>query len=253
MTRKFITGILLSSLMSFAVLADGNESLFSLANQKYTEGKYQEAIEAYNNILSTGYASAALYYNLGNSYYKTNQLTQAILNYERALLLSPGDEDIKYNLEIANQLVVDKIDALPEFFVSKWLRQLRMSFPPGHWARLSLTSFFLAGVAVLFFLFLRRRFLRKLFLAFAAAMIFLSGTSLIFGLQQHKQLTERNTAIIFSPSVTAKSSPDDSGTDLFVLHEGVKVRITDRLNDWFEIELADGNKAWVPENSLERI
>jgi len=253
MIRRVIISIITIFLVSSAAIADGNESLFALANQKYSDGKYAEASQSYEEILATGYSSAALYYNLGNSYYKQNELTLAILNFERALLLSPGDEDIKYNLEIANQLVVDRIDALPEFFLSKWVRQLRMGLSPDNWGMLSLIAFFLTGIAFLLFYFLRRRFFRKLFLVIVVIMILFSGTTLLFGWQQNKLLSERNTAIIFSSTVTAKSSPDEGGTDLFVLHEGVKVWITDQLNDWLEIQLADGNKAWIPENSLERI
>ncbi len=253
MMRKSIISIFAFILLSLASYADGNESLFAHANQKYSDGLYSEAIQSYNDILSTGYTSAALLYNLGNSYYKHNDLTLAILNYERALLISPGDEDIKYNLDIANLLVVDKINALPEFFLSKLVRQLRMGLSPDQWGQLSLFSFLLTGISILLFFFLRKRLFRKLFLVAGVVMIIFSGTTLLFAWDQNKVLSDRDTAIIFSPSVTGKSSPDESGTDLFVLHEGVKVWITDRLNDWLEIQLADGNKAWIPENTLERI
>ena len=253
MTRKGLISILAFFLASVVAFADGNESLFSLANQKYSEGNYDEAIKSYEEIIGSGYSSAALYYNLGNSYYKQNELTLAILNYERALKLSPGDEDIKYNLEIANQLVVDKINSLPEFFISKWIRQLRMGFSPNQWGWISIFPFFLTCSFALLFYFLRSTTLRKIFLAAGIIMLLSSSTCLLFGVQQNKLFSERNTAIIFSSTVTGKSSPDNSGTDLFVLHEGVKVWIIDHLNGWLEIQLADGNKAWIPENSLERI
>ncbi len=250
--RKIISSLILI-LISWAAFADGNESLFALANQKYSEGEYREAAKSYEEIFNSGYSSAALHYNLGNAYYKQNEITRAILNYERALLLSPGDDDIKYNLDIAKQLVADKISTLPEFFISKWFRQLRIGLAPNQWGYISLVCFVLSTIFGLLFLFLRRRFLKKLFLLAGIILLLISSSSLIFGRQQNKQFSERNTAIIFSPSVTAKSSPDESGTDLFVLHEGVKVWIIDELNSWLEIELADGNKAWIPENSLERI
>jgi tetratricopeptide (TPR) repeat protein len=250
--KTFISSLILI-LLTWSAFADGNESLFALANQKYSDGQYKEAAQSYEEIINSGYSSAALYYNLGNACYKQNELTRAILNFERALLLAPGDEDIKYNLDIANQLVVDKINSLPQFFVSKWYRQLRIGLSPDQWAWLSLSCFLLSGIFALLFLFLRSRFLRKLFLAAGIILLLISTSSLIFGQQQEKQFSERNTAIIFSPSVTAKSSPDDGGTDLFVLHEGVKVWIIDQLNGWLEIELADGNKAWIPGDSLERI
>lgn len=241
------------SLVSVIALAGGNESLFELANENYSEGRYDKAIESYQEILASGYSSPALYYNLGNSYYKKNEITRAIINYERALLLAPGDDDIKYNLNIANQLVVDKINALPEFFLTKWIRQLRMGLSPNQWGIISLSCFLFTGIFFLLFYFLRSRPWRRFLFFTSILMLLISGTSLAFGLKQNQQFTERNTAIILSPTVTGKSSPDESGTDLFVLHEGVKVWITDHLNGWLEIELADGNKAWIPENSLERI
>lgn len=253
MINKTIISSLILILISWAAFADGNESLFALANQKYSEGEYAEASKSYEEIYNSGYSSAALHYNLGNAYYKQNEVTRAILNFERALLLSPGDEDIKYNLDIANQLVADKINTLPEFFITRWLRLLRIGLSANQWGYFSLICFVLTAIFGLLFFFLRRRFIKKLFLIAGIFMLALSSTSLMFGRQQNKQFSERNTAIIFSPSVTAKSSPDESGTDLFVLHEGVKVWISDKLNSWLEIELADGNKAWIPENSLERI
>lgn len=253
MIKKVIISILTFMLISLAAFADGNESLFALANQKYSDGQYEEAKNSYEEIIANGFSSAALYYNLGNSCYKLNEITPAILYYERALLLSPGDEDIKYNLDIANQLVADKINALPEFFFTKWVRQLRVGLSPDLWGRLSLITFFLVGVSLILFFFLRRRFFRKLFLVVGVIVALFSGTTLLFGLQQSHHLENKNTAIIVSSSLTAKSSPDESGTDLFVLHEGVKVWITDQLNGWLEIQLADGNKAWIPEKSLERI
>lgn len=253
MIKNGLISILAFLLISTAAIADGNESLFALANEKYSEGLFEEAKKSYEEILANGYSSAELYYNYGNACYKQNEITLAIINYERALLLSPGDEDIKYNLDIANQLVADKINALPEFFISKWIRQLRVSLSPNNWGRLSQLMFLFAGISLLFFFLLRRRFMRKLLLLTGVILLLISATTLLFGIQQHNDLSERNTAIIFSSSITAKSSPDESGTDLFVLHEGVKVWITDQLNGWLEIQLADGNKAWIPENSLERI
>jgi hypothetical protein len=149
--------------------------------------------------------------------------------------------------------VADKINTLPEFFVSKWIRQIRTGLSPDNWGLISILTFAGAALFVILFFFLRSRTMRKMFLAAGVIMLMLSSLSLVFGNQQHKQFKDRNTAIIFSPSVTAKSSPDQGGTDLFVLHEGVKVWITDKLNDWLEIQLADGNKAWIPEETLERI
>ena len=107
------------------VFADGNRALFQAANELYAKGEYIEAIEAYERILQTGQESSEVYYNLANSYFQNNQLSLSILNFERGLLLAPGDEDILYNLSIANELIIDKIDDIPEFFVITWYKSAR--------------------------------------------------------------------------------------------------------------------------------
>jgi len=233
--------------------ADGNESLLEQANALYTNGKYKEAIVSYEQILQTGQESAQVHYNLGNAYFKTNQLNQAILNYERGRLLAPGDEDIQYNLSIANELITDRIEALPEFFLKTWFKSIKVILPTNSWALMSLLSFAIAGVFAILFIALRKRGWRKLSLIIAIAGILISALSLLFAAQQGHQLSNRNTCIVFAPTVTVKSSPDDSGTNLFVLHEGVKLTITDRLSEWFEIKLADGNVGWIPIEAVEVI
>lgn len=234
-------------------LADGNESLLEQANTLYTEGNYKEAILSYEQILQTGQESAQVHYNLGNAYFKTNQLKLAILNYERGSLLSPGDEDIKYNLSIANELITDRIEALPEFFFKSWYKSLKVILPSNSWALMSILSFGIAGIFAILFIALRKRGWRKVSLISAIAGILISAFSLLFAFQQGKQLSNRNTCIVFAPTVTIKSSPDDSGTNLFVLHEGVKLLIIDQLSAWYEIKLADGNVGWIPIEAVEII
>jgi len=234
-------------------LADGNESLLVKANALYSEGKYTEAILSYEQILQTGQESSQLHYNLGNAYFKTDQLSLAILNYERGSLLAPGDEDIQYNLSIANELITDRIEALPEFFLNKWMKTLKVILSANSWALLSILSFSIAGIFAILFIALRKRGWRKISLAGAIAGILIAVLSLFFATQQGKQLSKRNTCIVFAPTVTIKSSPDDSGTNLFVLHEGVKLMIIDRLSGWYEIKLADGNVGWIPTESVEII
>ena len=117
MAKKLIASSWLIFL-SISLMADGNEALFEAANGHYANGNFEEAITGYQQILQTRQESSEVYYNLANAYFKTNQLSLAILHYERGLLLSPGDEDIRYNLAIANELISDKIDTLPEFFLT---------------------------------------------------------------------------------------------------------------------------------------
>lgn len=251
--RNHLIMLLVVILLPGTLRADGNQALFETANLKYAEGLYEEAIVAYQQILETGQESTEVYYNLGNAWFKTGQITKAILNYERGLLLSPGDEDIRYNLSIANELITDKIEQLPGFFLSDWIRSLSQLLSANMWALFSLISFLILSVLIPLLVLSRRRQLKNLFLSAILLTLVISSVSLLFARQQSKIMADRNTAIVFSPSVTVKSSPDSSGTNLFILHEGVKVEIIDRISGWYEIRIADGNLGWMPAEAVEII
>lgn len=233
--------------------ADGNDALFDQGNSFYSAGNYKEAIESYEQILQTGQESPELFYNLGNSYFKTNQVSRAILNYERGLLLAPGDADIQYNLKIANGMITDRIEPLPKFFLTNWIAQIQALFPANSWSLFSLVSFAFMGVFALLFMVFRKRLWRKIALTTALSALVLSAVSVSFAISQGRLLNNRNTCVVMAPTVTIKSSPNESGTNLFVLHEGVKLQITDRISLWFEIKLPDGNMGWIPESAVEII
>jgi tetratricopeptide (TPR) repeat protein len=229
------------------------DSLLHKANNLYTEGKYQDAIDTYENILMLGYESPELYYNLGNTYYKQNVIAQTILNYEKALQLAPNDEDINYNFQLTNRLVVDKIEVLPVFFVTGWLRSLKNLFTSDFWAIISITSFLLTLLFISFYLYSRNLGFKKLSFWFGFFVVIISIISFIFSYQQKQKILARDTAIVMSSSVTVKSSPDASGTDLFVIHEGTKVWVEDKISDWNEIKLSDGSKGWLKADNIETI
>jgi tetratricopeptide (TPR) repeat protein len=240
--------VLIFSLIAIqATMADDR---FVKANALYTEGKFQESIDGFESILKTGVESPELYFNLGNAYYRLGKLPMAILNYERALLLAPHDRDIRYNLEMAGSQIADKIPPVGTFFISKWFSALRSSSNSDTWAVVSLISFILVLAALLMFFFTKTTLLRKL--SFFLAVLFVLVTAVTFGFsssQKHK-LVNRNRAIIMTPSVTVRSSPDASGTEIFVLHEGTRVKILQTLRQYYEIELEDGNPGWVPITAL---
>jgi len=251
---KFLVYILLMlvSVLSPAI-AQETPSRLEQANQFYSEGKYQEAVKAYEEILSTNIESPELYFNLGNAFYKTGQVSKAILNYERACLLNPNDEDIIYNLELVNQHVVDKIEALPVPFFIRWKNNVIDSKSSDTWGYYSLVSFILFLVLLGIFLFTQSVALKRFSFWFGIFTIAYSLITYSFALSQKKKITGRNQAIVFSPSITVKASPDESGSELFIIHEGLKVKITDTLNTWSEIQLSDGNKGWLPDSCLVRI
>ena len=223
------------------------------AIEAYARGDYAEAAAAFEQELKKG-VSAELYYNLGNAYYKSDKPAHAVLNYERALLLAPGDKDIQFNLELAQLKITDKLEPIETFFLVQWFRDVQNLQSSDAWAKLGIVFFILFICCSFLFFFGRFSFLRKL--GFYVGIIFLIVTIFanIFANNQKEIMTKKEYAIIFEPSITVKSSPNPSGVDLFVVHEGLKVRIKSAsVNDWVEIELEDGKVGWVPASLLERI
>ena len=223
---------------------------FKKGVEYYTASKYQEALNEWLDIYNTGYRSAELDYNIGNAYFKLNNVPGSILFFERAHLLKPADNNINYNLQIARTLVVDKFEEIPELFFVKWFDFLSLLLTTNTWAVISLFSFLL--FLVLLSVYIYSAGYRLKVLGFWAALLFLiiSASSLTFAIRNKSLVFNSNRAIIFVPSLNGKSSPDNSGTDLFILHEGSKVTIEDQVGEWYEIKLTDGNKGWVPSNSL---
>jgi len=243
----------------FAVIAlqgkpqDPSEEKFRKGNEYYTAGEYEKAFAQWNELYKTGYRSANLNYNIGNAYFKMNNIPGAILFYERALLMKPADEDINYNLQIARTLVVDRFEEIPKLFFIKWFDFLSLILPSNTWAKVSVVAFILCllFLSIYFYTSVYRLKVSGFWLAVLFFVISLSSFSFTF--RNRSLVFDSKTGVIFSPLVNGKSSPDDSGTDLFVLHEGTKVSIEDEVGEWFEIRLSDGNKGWVPANSLEII
>ncbi len=223
------------------------------ADSAYARENYTQAIKDYEELLEGG-ESAALYYNLGNSYYRTGNVTHAIINYERALLLSPADNDIRFNLQFARTKTIDKITPESEmFFVSWYHAAVNMASVDG-WGHIALWSLATAIVLALLYLFASRIWLRKVgfFGGFAMLMLFVLAN--LFAFQQRHFLENRNGAIVVSPSVAVRSTPSKGGTELFILHEGTRIDITDgSMKGWKKVRLADGREGWMETSSMEVI
>jgi len=225
-----------------------SQDIFELvdqANEYYINNEYELAIEKYQAVLDSDYESAQLHYNLGNAYFKSHKLTMALVCYERAYLLDPTDEEISHNLNMARKYVVDEIDVLPELQLKIWFKRFAGILSSDSWAHFSISAFILALLLLLFYLFSKRLMIRKITFWIAVFSLFISISCYTLAYQQKKLVYDHNFAIISSPSVTIKSSPDESGTELFQLHEGTKVVIIDQLGDWREIKLSDGNVGWL--------
>jgi tetratricopeptide (TPR) repeat protein len=232
---------------------DSTQILWEKGNAYYTTEEYQQAISAYEKILNSGHESARLYFNLGNAYYKAGNINQAILNYERAKLLAPQDEDIEFNLRLANQFVVTEIEALPQPFFVRWRNRIINMYPADAWAGVSIGSFvFFLGLLGLF-IFSRRSSLKLFSFWFGILAIVITGFTFSFAARQKEKINQRKHAIVFCPRITVKSTPAQNSTDLFLLYEGVKVEISDSVNTWKEIRLSDGNVGWLPDSCIVRI
>lgn len=223
---------------------------FKKGVEYYTESDYQAALDEWLDIYNTGYRSAELNYNIGNAYFKLSNVPGAILFFERARLLKPGDSNINYNLQIAKTLVIDKFEEIPELFFVKWYDFLALMLTTNTWAVISIVTFVL--FLILLSVYIYSTGYRTKVIGFWTAMLALliSVSSLTFTVRNRNLVYNSREAVIFAPSVNGKSSPDNSGTDLFVLHEGSRVKIEDNVGEWFEIKLSDGNKGWVPSTSL---
>ena len=248
-SAKTTTVILLMLALPFAAHAATKAE----ADSAYVRGQYQDAIAQYEALLKQG-ASADLYYNLGNAYYRTENIPEAVLNYERALLLSPGDRDIRFNLQIARSKTFDKIVPESEMFFVTWYRSFVSLMSVDGWARTALMALALTIILLLVYLFSDRIWLRKAGFFGGVVLLLLFVGANIFAWQQKNDLLHRKGAIIFAPSVTVKSTPAANGTDLFILHEGTKVVITDgSMNEWKEIRIADGKEGWIESKHIRVI
>ena len=242
---------ILFSWIAVAVMAAGNPKLIE-ANAEYVAENYATAASMYEEILKEG-ESAAIYYNLGNTYYRLGRIAPAILNYERALLRDPGNEDIRYNLEFANYQTIDKFKPVGHFFLLKWIDGLSSLYSTNAWAYISIICFILMLILVGVFVFVRVIWMKKAAFFTGIAIFAISIAALNFSKKQKEKLLLHEYAIIFSPSVTVKGSPDTSGTELFMLHEGTKVKIKRTLGGWIEIQCVDGNVGWVESTAAEAI
>lgn len=229
------------------------DALWDRANTAYVNGDYRGAVEIYEQILGRGLASVKLYYNLANACFKEGQTGRAILFYRRALRLAPGNDDIRYNLSVAEARTKDTIEQIPEFFLVGWVRAVRHSMSCTAWSVLSLVVLACALALFLLYLLAPRLSLRKagFYGTLAAAVLFMVTTW--FALGERREMLDDTQAVVMSVSAAVKSSPDKSATDLFVLHEGTLVEITGRLDNWCEITIADGKKGWLESRMIEVI
>ena len=230
--------------------SDSYENWLVEGNAAYDEGNYEQALTLYGQIEEAGVESAALYYNMGNTFYKMKSYPKAILYYEKALKLDPSDEDVQVNLAIANAAIVDKIEPMPQSFFVRWWRSLRSTLSGNQWAWCSIAAF--ALLLLMLFLFFRARKVGLRKLGFFMGLIFLVvfALSVVFSLQLKQIADTKDQAIVMTPTVTVKSSPSVNSVDLFVLHEGTKVEVMDTQGEWAQIRIANGSVGWLEASEM---
>lgn len=232
-------------------LADLNTyDLMMLGNSFYEASNYTQSAEAYQEILNRGYASADLYYNLGNVYFKKKELGNAILNYERALRLNPTDEDIVFNLKYARATTVDDIQSSGTFWFKDLTHAYLKRFSVNGWAWLSLA--FMIVTVLCWLVFLSNHFEGPgIVLVFVISLLLSLMTVLsAFG---RKALDAQRYAVLLEQEVTVKSAPSAKGEDMFIIHEGTKMELLDIYQEWLKIRLENGNVGWLPETVVEEI
>jgi tetratricopeptide (TPR) repeat protein len=250
--KNKIYSLIISLVFCFNLQAVGFFN-FEKAEEAYTAGEYETALQIYNSALDMGYESADLYYNMANCYYRKAELAASILNYERALKLDPSHEDAKHNLAFAESKTVDNINIIGNIFLVDWWNAICNIASADAWAIISIVLFVITLTALSFYIFVRKVWVRKLGFSVSIIALFFTITSLLSANTRYNNETSKSQAIVFSQTVTIKSSPDNSGNDLFILHEGTKVNIKSTLGEWVEVSTLDGNSGWMPANAIEII
>lgn len=247
--------IYFSLLFVFAsILAYGQETSKAQADSAYINNDYANAVYLYEDILANQGESADIYYNLGNSYYKMDNIAKAILNYEKALMLNPGNGDIRFNLELAQSKTIDKVTPMSEVFLVTWMKSLTNTMSEQGWSKLAIASFILTLLGLVLYFFSKKIAMKKIGFISALCLMLVCILANVFASSQKSKAQSHSSAIIMEPSVTVKSTPNEGGTELFILHEGRKVMIKDNtMREWKEIQLEDGNAGWVPASVIEII
>lgn len=249
--RKLILYII--SFILCAPQAWSSNTDWEKANKAYSKGKYERALALYQNIEKSGQVSSSLYYNIGNTYFRLKQNGHAILYFERALKMNPGNKDAEYNLLLAQTKTSDRIEAVPRFFLIGWWKSLADTMHPSSWGIWSLFFLILTGAGFLGLFYGQTLLIRKLSFWCGGASGLGFVLSIIFAYQTRSEYFDDRAEIITQSVVSVKGSPDDKGTNLFLLHEGTKINRMDQVSKWKKVQTADGNEGWIEAEYAEAI
>ncbi len=245
--------IILLIFVSNIVSAQTVDALFEEANSLYKSEKYQQAINKYKEIESSGNISSELYFNLGNCYYKLHEVAPSIYNYEKALFLDPSNEDAGVNLIIAKKLTLDRIEELPETLFQKLNKNYLKKLHYNTWAILAVVLSVLMGIFFLLFYFSDSSRTKRLYFIISFFNLFLLSSVLLIAYHQFTQSESTKEAIVFVTEVSIKNEPTANSDEIFTLHEGAKVMVIDTVDEWNKIKLVDSKIGWLRTKNIKII
>ena len=241
-------------LFTFQTLfAADRDSLWVRANDAYSLGEYQNALDIYSQIEQQGYVSVKLWYNMANAYYKLQEDGKAILYYEKALKLDPANADVKNNLEIARLKILDKIEVVPEFILTTWAKDLRNMMSSDQWAWFGVVMLVATALLLLVFRHAPKISQRKVAFSLACVTVLVVLVAFIFSINLRVNVQDNGNAVVLVPVSNVKSAPNSTGGNLFILHEGTKVEVLEQVGQWSKIELSDGRQGWMLSKDFETI
>jgi len=250
-TTKILLALIFISLFNSSFGQE--EKNFASANDFYQKKEYHKAINIYNSLLFNGQQSYEIFYNLGNCWYKLDNYPKAILYYEKAKKIDNSDEDLNYNLNVANTKISDKIEVIPVFFLKKWWLQFQNIFSEKQWALVSIIFWIFTSLGAYLFFTTRKFIVKSISFWAGVTMLIISFITGFAGYNKYKESTQNNSAIVMTAAVNVKSSPEEESTIIFVIHQGTKVNLALKINDWYKIKLANGSTGWIKEEDLEII
>ncbi|KGO85697.1 BatE protein [Flavobacterium rivuli WB 3.3-2 = DSM 21788] len=226
---------------------------FDKGNELYRKGDYAGAAQQYEGVLKQKQESSELYFNLGNAYYKLDNVAPAIFNYEKALQLNPGNKDTEVNLSHAQKLVIDDIKQAPKVGLSKMLYGITGTYHYNTWAWVAVSF---SGFFILLFLgyyLVGTTLLKRIFFTGMCLAVLCSLFSILAAAFVRSQEAGQNPAIVYAEVVSIKSEPSASAKDAFILHEGTKVNIKETVGNWSKVVLADDSVGWVEKDAIRAL
>lgn len=228
-----------------------SNELFDDANSLYKNSKYQEAITVYKKIIASNVISSELYYNLGNCYYKLNKVAPSIYNYEKALKLDPSNSDARNNLVFARRLTLDRIDNLPKSLLQKFNTNYISKISYNQWGVIAILFSFITVILFLLYYFYHTSSKKRLFFATSVLSFILLIVTLSISFHQYNKKKSTVEAVVFNIEVSVKNEPTKDADEAFIIHEGTKIFVLDKVDDWIKIRLSDGKIGWLKTNSIK--